>query len=457
MKLRRGSLFFRTALTLALVLVVFQAAGVWVLYRTVIVPVAEQSADDLAGLIVLSAQTWVELPPATRSAFENELSRRHGLTLRAGAPGANVEREAVAAAFSFHQEIEDALSDRLDEDVTLVSLPGEAKVWVAVPVGEHQLWIGFLPARYAVELPLAGLALLAIGTLLSLLAAVFLVSRLTVPLARAAAAARQVGAGQTPAPLPETGPSELVELARRFNHMARQVRELLDNRTTMLAGISHDLRTPMTRLGLNLELLRDAPAPERIDRALADLEAMNRLISAYMELARSARAEAKVDCDLVPLLAELAAEAGAIWQGGRAGEATAGQVASASGGAAVAACQVAVAPLALRQVLRNLLQNARRYGGERPPELLLEAAAGQVRIVVRDFGPGIPPAELDKVFRPFYRLEASRSASTGGSGLGLAIARQLADSQGWRLGLQNRAAGPDCGLDAWLEIERTLS
>jgi two-component system osmolarity sensor histidine kinase EnvZ len=265
---------------------------------------------------------------------------------------------------------------------------------------------------------------------LSLLAALFLVSRLTVPLARAAAAARQVGAGQTPAPLPETGPSELVELARRFNRMVREVRELLDNRTTLLAGISHDLRTPMTRLRLNLELQREAPASERIDRALADLEAMNRLVSAYMELARSARPEDREVCDLAAVLAELATESGVSWKGGTP-------------------CPVTVAPLALRQVLRNLLENARRYGGAATPELLLDCAASHARIVVRDFGPGIPEAELDKVFRPFYRLEASRSAATGGSGLGLAIARQLADSQGWRLELQNRQPG----LDAVLSID----
>jgi two-component system osmolarity sensor histidine kinase EnvZ len=284
------------------------------------------------------------------------------------------------------------------------------------------------------KLPIAAIAMVALGTLLSLLTALFLVRRLTVPLARAAAAARQVGAGELPAPLPETGPSELVELARRFNDMGHQVRELLDNRTTLLAGISHDLRTPMTRLRLNLELLREQPAPQRIERALADLEAMNTLIAGYLELARSSRAEARVETDIVPQLAEIAADTGVAWTGG-------------------APCRLAVAPLALQQILRNLIQNARRYGGEKIPELRLETTPEVATVIVRDFGPGIAPGEIGKVFRPFYRIEASRSASTGGSGLGLAIARQLAESQGWRLSLQNR---PD-GLDAVLEMPRSPS
>jgi two-component system osmolarity sensor histidine kinase EnvZ len=425
-----GSLFFRTALTLALALVVFQAAALWVVYRTVIVPVAEQSADDLAGLIVLSAQTWAELPPATRPAFVRELDDRHGLILSARA----VSAPGNAADFAFRGEIEAALGDRLDEDVTLLSTSGDPVAWVEVPVGEHRLWVGFLPQRYAMKLPVAAIAMVTLGTFLSLLTALFLVRRLTVPLARAAAAARQVGAGELPAPLPETGPSELVELARRFNHMAHEVRDLLDNRTTLLAGISHDLRTPMTRLRLTLELLREQPAPQRIDRALADLETMDTLIAGYLELARSSRAEARVAEDIAPRLSGLAAETGVRWTGG-------------------AACVLAVAPLALEQILRNLIQNARRYGGEKTAELRLESTPQHVSIVVRDFGPGIALDQLEKVFRPFYRIEASRSLSTGGSGLGLAIARQLAESQGWRLSMQNR---PD-GLDAVLEIPRSPS
>jgi two-component system osmolarity sensor histidine kinase EnvZ len=422
------SLFARTALTLALAFVVFQAAAFWVVTRTLIVPVAERSADDLAGLVVLSAQTWVELPPQTRAAFERELARRHGLRLTTAAIGATVD----APQFAFRTQIEAALSRRVGETIVLRGVPGTAAAWLDIPVGGHDLHAGFFPARYAVKPPLAAIAVVVLGTFLSLLTALFLVRRITVPLARAAQAASQVGAGELPDLLPETGPAELAELARRFNKMASEVRELLDNRTTLLAGISHDLRTPMTRLQLNLEMLRAVPSQARIDRAVADLADMNKLITGYLELARTTQAEAKVRFDLAGLLEEVAADAGLPWPG-------------------AAPCEVEGGRLAARQIVSNLIQNAQRYGGGTPVELALECADPLVRVIVRDAGAGIPDDQLEKVFRPFYRLETSRSQATGGTGLGLAIVRQLAEANGWKVALLNRTQG---GLEAVLEIRR---
>jgi len=422
------SLFARTALTLALAFIVFQAAAFWVVYRTLIVPVAERSADDLAGLIVLSAQTWVELPPETRAAFERELARRHGLRLTTVDIGATAD----APHFAFRTQIEDALSRRVGDDVVLHGVPGTAAAWLDIPVGGHDLHVGFFPRRYAVKPPLAAIAVVALGTFLSLLTALFLVRRLTVPLARAAAAASQVGAGELPEPLPETGPAELAELARRFNTMAAEVRALLDNRTTLLAGISHDLRTPMTRLQLNLEMLRDAPTPARIDRAVADLADMNKLITGYLELARTTQAESRVRFDLADLLEEAAVDANLTWPG-------------------AGSCMIEAGRLAVRQIVSNLIQNAQRYGGSAPVELVLDCNDKLARVIVRDSGAGIPDDQLEKVFRPFYRLETSRSQATGGTGLGLAIVRQLAESNGWKVRLSNRVEG---GLEAVLEIRR---
>lgn len=423
-----SSLYARTALTLALAFVVFQAAAFAVVYRTLIIPLAERSADDLAGLIVLSAQTWVELPPQTRAAFERELAGRHGLRLTTRDLGA----VADAPQFAFRTQIEAALSRRLGERIALRGVPGTRAAWLDIPTGGHALRVGFYPARYAVKPPLAAIAVIALGALLSLLTALLLVRRITLPLARAATAARQVGAGQLPEPLPETGPAELAELARRFNTMATEVRELLDNRTTLLAGISHDLRTPMTRLQLHLEMLRDAPSAMRIDRAVADLADMNKLITGYLELARTTQAEAKTRFDLAVLLEEVATDAGLS-------------------GFAAAPCTVEAGRLALRQIVSNLIQNAQRYGDGAAVELELECAGRLARVIVRDAGPGIPEDQLEKVFRPFYRIEASRSEATGGTGLGLAIVRQLAATNGWKVSLANRETG---GLEAVLEIRR---
>ncbi|MHB1084430.1 MAG: ATP-binding protein [Thiobacillus sp.] len=428
MKYLPRSLFARTALTLALAFIVFQAAAFWVVYRTLIVPVAERSADDLAGLIVLSAQTWVELPPQTRAAFERELARRHGLRLTTVDVGATMD----APRFAFRKEIEAALSRRVGEPVVLRGVPGTRAAWLDIPLGGHVLRTGFFPDRYAVKPPQAAIAVIAVGTFLSLLTALFLVRRITVPLAHASRAASQVGAGELPELLLETGPSELAELARRFNIMATEVRGLLDNRTTLLAGISHDLRTPMTRLQLNLEMLRDGPSAARIDRAVSDLADMNRLITGYLELARTTQPETKVRFDVAGLLEEVAVDAGLEWPG-------------------AAPCEVEGGRLAARQIVSNLIQNAQRYGGGAPVELLLDCADTLARVRVCDSGAGIPEDQLEKVFRPFYRLESSRSQATGGTGLGLAIVRQLAETNGWKVVLQNRPQG---GLEAVLEIGR---
>ena len=420
------SLFARTATTLALAFLIFQVSAFWVVYRTLVVPVAERSADDLAGLIVLSAQTWVELPPQTRAAFEKELARRHGLRLTT----LDVGEEMRAPNFPFRSEIEAALSRRMDETIELQGVAGSEAAWLKLPVGGFQLRVGFFPDRYAVKLPLAAVALVIVGALLTLLTTLFMVRRITVPLARASIAAGQVGAGEVPEPLPETGPAELAELARRFNRMAHEVKALLDNRTTLLAGISHDLRTPMTRLQLNLELLRSSPDPQRIDKAVADLDDINQLISGYLELARSTQVEPRVRFDVNALLQKLAAETNLAWHGTRPHFIYAG-------------------PLTVRQILCNLIQNAQRYAEGSAIELKLEHDKLATRISVIDHGPGIPESQLEQVFRPFYRLEGSRSLATGGTGLGLAIVRQLAESNNWKITLNNR---PEGGLAAVLEI-----
>ena len=426
MKRRRGlTLYGRTVFILGLAFLLFELLSYQVVQRTLILPVADRSAKDLAGLIILSVQTWVELPPVTRPAFEQELAHRHGLRV---VPEGVMAREP-APDFAFRGEIERALSQRLGFPVRLYGIKGTHAVWLDVPMGGWILQVGFFPNRYAVHLPLAAIVLFSLGTFLTLLTAILLMQRVTVPLARAVRAAQEVGAGRLPEHLPETGPRELAELARRFNRMAREVRELLDNRTTLLAGISHDLRTPLTRLRLALEMQRETPDPARLERMAADLEEMNGLIQGYLELARMSRPEPAEAVDLGAWLAERAARFAARYTADKA-------------------CRAEIALQALGRIVDNLLENARRYG-DGTVELRLDCAAQPPSIEVLDRGPGIPEAELDKVFRPFYRLEQSRAKATGGTGLGLAIVRQLAAAQGWKIELANRPGG---GLAARLKL-----
>jgi two-component system osmolarity sensor histidine kinase EnvZ len=409
----------------------------------VLLPLAQRSADDLARLMVLSAQTWAELPPATRPAFEVELLRSHGLALRADLPAQ--ARDEVNPPYFYL--LESALTRRLQQPMNLMQerVQDQAWYWAPIPTGPSgrlALLVGVSETRIQSQ-PLVALGVALAGAVLAAVVLAHLLARqLTRPLARLEAATATVGQGGVPLALPETGSRELVALSRRFNAMATQVQDLLRARTTLLAGVSHDLRTPLARLRLALELLKDQPSPALLARMEGDLEQMNQLIGDVLSLARGLAQEPTQALDMPQFLEQLALE-------------SQGLVAQIS--IDCAAGQVHAAPTALRRALGNLLQNALRYGcpepaaGQSPApiELRGEVSPQGWRLSVLDHGPGIPPEQLQAVFEPFVRLETSRSPASGGSGLGLSIVRELARAHGWQVGLANRPQG---GLQAWVFV-----
>ena len=410
-------------LTLWLILM-FSALVAW--------PMARRAADDLAGLMVLSAQTWAELPPQTRDAFTVELRERHGLELRP----ATADRPPGEWHTPLVWLLEDALNRRLDRHTHLHRevVAGEVWYWINLPVGQQGLAVGVSRDRYHSQ----PLSLLAAGLLASLLlawaAARWLAVRMAAPVARLEQAMAVVGQGRTPQPLPETGPQELAHLSRHFNAMVGQVNELMSTRTTLLAGISHDLRTPLARMRLAVEIMREQPQPQLLDRLDAEIEKTNRLIGEVLDLARGLAHEPPETIELRPLLERLAQD--------HATPATPVHV-----DAAVE--RLVAAPQALTRALGNLLQNSQRHAAGRPVDLVAQAAAAGVRLGVLDRGPGIPPDRVGQMLQPFQRLETSRSRATGGSGLGLAIVNELARANGWTLELSARPGG---GLAAWLQV-----
>lgn len=429
---KHTSLAQQNALRLGLVFIVFELLAAAAVVAFVMAPMARRSTDDLANLMVLSAQTWSELPPATRPDFELELARTYLLALRAEPPG--LPRDEWHGAYLYF--LEDALAEKTGRAQHLVreTIDGEAWYWASLPSAATSLSVGFPARRVGAQPFTAILVSSVIALILALLAAAWLARRSVVPLARLEQAAAQVGRGEVMELLPETGPRELATLAHRFNEMARQVRELMANRTTLLAGVSHDLRTPLARMRLALALLEEKPTPKLIARLEKDIEEMDRLIGQVLDLARGMEREAAAKIDLSALLADMAAGA----PEGRVQVRIAPQ-----------SCPLLAPPSALRRVVGNLLDNALRHGGGQPVELLAEQAAKSVRIGVLDRGPGIPAEHMSAVFQPFHRVEMSRSPSTGGSGLGLAIVRQLADAHGWQVDIGPRSGG---GLEAWLTL-----
>jgi len=395
-------------------------------------PLARSAADDLAGLMVLSAQTWAELPPQTRPAFEIELLNSHALALRSEPPS-EAQDEWHPPYFYL---LEDALARRLGRVQHLSSETQDSDTWywAQVPIGRGGLSVGLSAQRISSQPVLALLLALLLGLLLAVAVAFWLARRLTRPLAQLEAASALIGQGGSPALLPETGPRELVRLSRRFNAMAQQVRDLLSARTTLLAGVSHDLRTPLARMRLALEMLKDGPNPALIARLERDILQMNQLIGHVLTLARGLEHETPVPLQIDEFLHRLALE-----------YATPSSPVSAIS----PVCEWPVAATALQRVLGNLLQNAQRYAPDLPVELVARQDGQTLYIGVLDRGPGIAAEQLEAVFAPFHRLEASRSPATGGFGLGLAIVRELARANGWQVRL---AARPGGGLQAWLEL-----
>lgn len=256
----------------------------------------------------------------------------------------------------------------------------------------------------------------------------FFVSRnLTRPLGRLAEAAESLGADVRAPAVQEEGPLETRQVAQAFNLMRERLIRHLDSHSALLASMSHDMRTPLTRLRLRAEEIEDDVARARF---VADLDELTVLVDSTLELMRGqVRAGEASPVDVADLLEELRRE----WQ-----EIGVEVVLSIDG-----RCTLTGHRLSLKRALNNLIDNALKFGGH--AEVEAQLATAEARIWVRDRGPGIPADQLEHVFEPFYRVESSRSRDTGGSGLGLAIALDAIQAHRGTLRLRNRDGG---GLEA---------
>lgn len=278
-------------------------------------------------------------------------------------------------------------------------------------------------------------------TLVVLLVAVSLLSLLAVrwvtrPLHVLASAADELGRDIHRPPLPENGPQEVRRAAHAFNSMQTRLVRYIDDRTRILAAMSHDLKTPITRLRLRAELLEDEDLRQRFEKDLLEMEAM---VGETLDFMRGLDSREPLQpIDIMALLESLQADNEEM---GRA-VSIAGRTAAPFIGA----------PQLLKRCLSNLLDNALTYG--KAARIGVEDRPTDLRIRIRDEGPGLPEAELEKVFEPFYRLETSRNRATGGTGLGLSIARNIAQALGGEVRLRNHPQG---GLEALLSLPRQNS
>jgi len=282
-----------------------------------------------------------------------------------------------------------------------------------------------------------GLALASVITtaVVLVIIVIFTVRRTTQPLRELAGAAERFGRGEAIAPLREHGPSDVRQTVAAFNAMQDRLKRFVDDRTRMLAAISHDLRTPITSLRLRAELVDDGETREAMLRTLADMQTM---VEATLSFAKDqATAEATRTTDLAALLDSVCDDLSAIGK----------DVTFEEDGEKLA---IACRPTSLSRALRNLIENAVAYGHRARVSVRREGDSAIVQI--DDDGPGIADADRARVFEPFVRLESSRSRQTGGIGLGLSIARTIVHAHGGEIDLSNRAETESNGLRASVRL-----
>lgn len=422
-----SSIFVRTTGVLLIAFLTFAVLILSAVAHFTILPLARSAGDDLAALMLLSARSWAEIPPPVRPEFNDRLYRNHGLRIRE-------PREPLPPVdklpLPYLEFVQESLSRRAGFDLPLrpEMHEGEQWFWADLTVAGQNIRIGLSLERVRTRHLNGVLAVLVITTLLVLLTSIFMAGRTTRRIRLLSAAVADVSKGKLPASLPDQGPQEVRMLSRNFNQMAHQVRELLANRTTLLAGISHDLRTPLTRMRLSLEMLREKHDPKLIDGLCKDLETMDRIIGQTLALSRDLETRSEETVDLVALIEQIIADAGR------------GEDKDIRWAGSARSCMRTINPVALQRILSNLVENAVRYGDGGPVEVTLQCSP-TVTIRVKDRGPGIPSDQLEAVFRPFHRLDSSRSSQTGGSGLGLAIVQQLAKANRWEVSLHARDGG----------------
>ncbi len=421
-----GSLLWRAFLLIATLMLVAVAAWLAIFREAEMEPRARQVAQMVASVANLTRAALLAARPESRFDLLAELSDIEGVHVYPADADDKIEPPPPTALTRY---LERELHERLGPETRLAFvLNDEPGLFVSFRIfagDDGDYWLALPRERLERRLPLQWLGWGAAVLLLALAGAWLIVFRITRPLKALETAAKKLGAGETPPLLPEHGPRELVAVTHAFNQMSTNLKQLEEDRQLLLAGISHDLRTPLTRLRMETELsVADAEARAGME---ADIAEMDRTIGQFLDFARPQALEgkAKVPTDLAMLLEEIA---------GRYGERAKCRPASAEFSA-----PVHVEPL--RRAIVNLIENALRHGGlASPVELELMREAGQIVIAVLDRGPGIAPADVERLKQPFMRGEAARTGA-GGAGLGLAIVERIAKAHDGHLELLPRNGG----------------
>ena len=421
MRLLPDTLLARAFLLIVVLIVASLAAAFVIVRHAEQEPHSRQLAQLVVSVVNLTRAAMLSAAPEWRGALLAELADSEGLRVHSAEIGDVLEPLPVQSPELRLMVVK--VRQRLGENTRFAAKRnGVEALWVSFFIGDDEFWVALPSER--IEHPVSQVLLIwgGIVSLLALLGAYFIARQVVRPLKRLVLAARQVGQGQTPELLPEQGVQEVVAVSVAFNQMSADLAFNERERAQVLAGISHDLRTPLARVRLAAELSPDESLREELS---ADVEQMDAVIRQFLDYARLDENEVAVPTDVPSLVSDVAQ-----------------RFARAAGSISLelqAVPAFPVRPLLLKRALANLLDNAIKYGGGEIT-VQLEKQGEQLVLAVMDRGVGIAEAQRVAVKRPFIRLETARSNATG-SGLGLAIVERAARLHGGAFQLDERVGG----------------
>ena len=437
-RLRSPSLFWRTLLLVLLLIVASLAA--WLQSYRVLerAPRAQTIAQQVVSIVNITRAALLYSDPRVRTDLLAELAANEGVRIYPLEPEDKVvplpERPLLKLA-------EQAIVNKLGPDTRLGSeVNGLRGLWISLSIADDDYWVYISRDPVARTYGTQWIGWAAVALLLSVIGAIVITRLINRPLARLSRAAAELGSGRDPAPLPETGPVEIRTVNESFNRMVADLAKLDADRAVLLAGISHDLRTPLSRLRLELELAQLADGTRTA--MVGDIEQIDAIVRQFLDYARKTPQAAAEEVDLS------ASVAAAVRRARIDAEPNSTVEVNLAAGVHVRGYAVEI-----DRALDNLLTNAARYGrdpasGTLHVTVALAENASRAIVSIIDRGPGIPSGEIDRLLRPFERGEAARSGSTG-AGLGLPIVSRIARMHGGELQL---SANVPHGLRAELSL-----
>jgi len=435
-RLTPKGMFWRSLLILLIPLVLLQGVVAYIFFERHWDTVSRRLALGLTGDIIYVMRTMQKYPEDEFREWTLRAAHREMQINAVFEPGAKLPDVAPELSSSnTDRMLHHALSERLIIPFHIDSRRDDKNISIRIGLQEGVLDI-LTPRKRMFSTTIYIFVLWMVGTALVVTAiAIFFLRNQIQPIRRLAAAAEAFGKGRSDVEFKPAGASEIRQAAAAFIDMRGRIARHIDQRTEMLAGVSHDLRTPLTRIKLQLAMLRETmpEAGAEISDLESDIADMGKMIDEYLAFSRGQGAEAPEPVDLSALIGEVVDGAR---RNGAALTLDAGE-----------ALTLPLRPNAIKRCLTNLVDNAVRYGEN--IDVTARRTGESVEVIVEDDGPGIPPESIDDVFKPFYRLDDSRNPNYAGAGLGLAIARDVARGHGGDIVLETAGSG---GLRAVLRL-----